>query len=333
MNDLKKTPLYDRHAAAGAKIAPFAGFAMPIQYGSILAEHSHTRTQASLFDICHMGEFTVSNPGAADALKRAVTQNLDTLAAGKCRYGFLLNQNGGVIDDLIVYCLEKDRYMLVVNGARVNEDFRALGERLPEEVLLEDISDNTAKIDLQGPASFDVLQSLLPGEWADLKYFNFKWVQFQGVPLMVSRTGYTGELGYEFFLPAYKAGELWDLLLTDERVAPAGLGARDTIRLEMGYPPVRTGSGRGALPGRRRLRRAVDQPRRLRGQGRGRPHPAPARRSASRRPAQRPAWRHGPGRRPGGRRGDQRLLLPQSGPRRCPGLCGRRRGRRRGVRG
>lgn len=236
MNDLKKTPLYDRHAAAGAKIAPFAGFAMPIQYGSILAEHSHTRTQASLFDICHMGEFTVSNPGAADALKRAVTQNLDTLAAGKCRYGFLLNQNGGVIDDLIVYCLEKDRYMLVVNGARVNEDFRALGERLPEEVLLEDISDNTAKIDLQGPASFDVLQSLLPGEWADLKYFNFKWVQFQGVPLMVSRTGYTGELGYEFFLPAYKAGELWDLLLTDERVAPAGLGARDTIRLEMGYP-------------------------------------------------------------------------------------------------
>ncbi len=236
MNDLFTTPLTEWHRKNGAKMVPFAGWEMPVQYASIIAEHNHTRTEASIFDICHMGEFTVSGPGAGEALGKIVTQNLATLGVGKCRYGFLTNERGGVLDDQIVYCLEKDRYMVVVNASRIDSDAAWISNRLPGDVLFEDISGNTAKIDLQGPKAFEVLSNILPGDWKELKYFNFVWTTFEGVPLMVSRTGYTGELGYEFFLPAYKAVALWELCLTDARVKPAGLGARDTIRLEMGYP-------------------------------------------------------------------------------------------------
>jgi len=230
------TPLTEWHRQNGAKMVPFAGWEMPVQYASIIAEHNHTRAAASLFDICHMGEFMVSGPGAAEALGKIVTQNLATLGIGKCRYGFLTNEHGGVLDDQIIYCLEKDRYMVVVNASRIETDAAWITSHLPEDIVFENISDNTAKIDLQGPQAFDVLQDILEGDWTALKYFNFIWINFQGVPLMVSRTGYTGELGYEFFLPASKAQALWELCLSDERVKPAGLGARDTIRLEMGYP-------------------------------------------------------------------------------------------------
>jgi len=236
MTALLTTPLTEWHRKNAAKMVPFAGWEMPVQYASIIAEHNHTRTEASVFDICHMGEFTVSGPGAGEALGKIVTQNLATLGVGKCRYGFLTNDEGGVLDDQIIYCLEKDRYMVVVNASRIESDGAWISSRLPEGVLFEDISANTAKIDLQGPKAFEVIQSALEGDWKELKYFNFVWTTFQGVPLMVSRTGYTGELGYEFFLPAYKAEALWELLLKNDLVKPAGLGARDTIRLEMGYP-------------------------------------------------------------------------------------------------
>ncbi|NMC49935.1 MAG: glycine cleavage system aminomethyltransferase GcvT [Desulfovibrio sp.] len=236
MDNLTSTPLTEHHKGLGAKIVPFAGFAMPVQYTSILAEHAHTRTQAAIFDICHMGEFTLQGSGAAQALNRCVSQDVETLGVGKCRYGFLVNDAGGVIDDLIVYRLEDERFMIVVNASRIATDFARLTALLPAGLLFEDISAQTAKIDLQGPKSFEVLLALLPGRWSDLKYFNFTWTTFESLPIMVSRTGYTGELGYEFFLPAYKAVALWDRLLSDPRVKPAGLGARDTLRLEMGYP-------------------------------------------------------------------------------------------------
>lgn len=236
MENLSTTPLTEHHKSLGAKIVPFAGFAMPVQYTSILAEHAHTRSRAAIFDICHMGEFTLQGPGAAKALSACVTQDVESLGVGKCRYGFLLNDAGGVIDDLIVYRLEDERFMLVVNASRIAPDFARLRSLLPQDILLEDISAQTAKIDLQGPDAFDVLSRLVPGDWATLKYFNFTWTTFENLPLMVSRTGYTGELGYEFFLPAYKAVALWEKLLADETVQPAGLGARDTLRLEMGYP-------------------------------------------------------------------------------------------------
>ncbi|TVM15669.1 glycine cleavage system aminomethyltransferase GcvT [Oceanidesulfovibrio indonesiensis] len=246
MTDLKKTPLYDWHAARKAKIAPFAGWEMPIQYTSIIAEHEQTRTRAGLFDICHMGEFLVSGRDASAALSRVVTQNLATLAPGRCRYGFVLNERGGVLDDCIVYCLDETQYMIVCNGSRVDVIGAWLQDKLPTDgasraepdgaVDVADISDGTAKIDLQGPLSLDVLQDALGMQFTDLKYFGFKQVEFENEPLLVSRTGYTGELGFELYIAPEKALPLWEKLEDDVRVEPCGLGARDTLRLEVGLP-------------------------------------------------------------------------------------------------
>ncbi len=236
MEQLIQTPLSDWNRSHGAKMVPFAGFDMPVQYTSILAEHEQTRKKAAVFDICHMGEFYLSGQGAAKGLSTAITHDLETLAPGKCRYGFLLNAAGGVVDDLIVYCLAEDNYMLVVNGSRIAVDFETIQSRLPAGLSFVDASPETAKIDLQGPLAFDVLKDRVPGDFSSLKYFNFAFTEFAGARLMVSRTGYTGELGYELFLPAGQAVALWEALVADPRVAPAGLGARDTLRLEMGYP-------------------------------------------------------------------------------------------------
>ncbi|MBI4804012.1 MAG: glycine cleavage system aminomethyltransferase GcvT [Desulfovibrio sp.] len=236
MDKLLVTPLNAWHKAHGAKMVPFAGWEMPVQYSGIIAEHQHCRSKACIFDICHMGEFSLKGAGAKDVLARAVTQNLETLAPGKCRYGFLLNPEAGVLDDLIVYRIADDEFMLVVNGACIESDFATIKSRLPDSLSFQDISEKTAKIDLQGPKSFEVLTRLLPGEWAKLGYFSFTKTGFEGADLIVSRTGYTGELGYEFYLPASKAQALWEKLAADPEVIPAGLGARDTLRLEMGYP-------------------------------------------------------------------------------------------------
>lgn len=231
-----QTPLSQHHRDRGAKMASFAGWDMPIQYEGILTEHEHTRRAASVFDICHMGELLVHGAGAAKALANAVTHPLETLAPGKCRYGFLLNAAGGVLDDLIVYRFSTESFMLVVNSACVNTDVAVLRERLPAGVVLEDISASTAKIDLQGPQSLDVLEAFQGADFRDLGYFSFCETTFQGERLLISRTGYTGELGYELYLPWGRALSLWEVLLADTRVKPAGLGARDTLRLEAGLP-------------------------------------------------------------------------------------------------
>lgn len=233
-----ETPLASWHRAHGAKMAPFAGWDMPIQYpGGIITEHLHTREKAGLFDICHMGEFILDGKGAAEALSRAVTHNIATLKPGRCRYGFLLTEEGGIIDDLIVYRLREDRFMLVVNAACRAQDMAALKERVGTSLVVEDISDATGKLDLQGPQTFEVLETVLPGPWRRLPYFGFtEDAGFDGAPLFVSRTGYTGELGVEIYCPADKVLKLWELLLADERVKPVGLGARDTLRLEVGLP-------------------------------------------------------------------------------------------------
>jgi aminomethyltransferase len=209
---------------------------MPIQYEGIVAEHRHTRTAAAVFDICHMGEFLVYGSGARRQLELAVSHRLDNLAPGQCRYGFLLNPQGGVLDDLIVYCLGTDSYMLVVNAACAAGDFATLGSRLSAPVVIEDVSGKTGKIDLQGPLSLDVLEKLLGTDFRDLGYFSFRTAAFAGEKLLVSRTGYTGELGYELYLSWAGTPDLWDALIADARVKAAGLGARDTLRLEVGLP-------------------------------------------------------------------------------------------------
>lgn len=233
----KRTPLHDWHADHQARMVPFAGWDMPVQYSAgILAEHEHTRTRASLFDICHMGEVLISGMDAAAALALVATHNLETLQPGKSRYGFLLNNQGGILDDLIIYRLEAESFMAVVNASRIDADVQWLQQHLPSSVKVEDISGQTAKIDVQGPLSCDVLSRVLPENWRNLGYFSFRHCVFQGQHVLVSRTGYTGELGYEIYLPNPLAPPFWESCLVDGVAKPAGLGARDTLRLEIGYP-------------------------------------------------------------------------------------------------
>lgn len=237
MPPLHPTPLTAWHKAHGAAMTSFAGWEMPLHYTTgIHKEHLYTRASAGLFDFSHMGEFLVCGAGAKEALATIVTVNIDTLKPGRCRYGFMLNETGGVKDDLIVYHLEEDRFMLVVNAHTVKDDLAVLQEAMPPSVSFEDISGQTAKIDLQGPLSFTVLNEVLPGMWKRLPYFGFTEIAFEDSPLLVSRTGYTGELGVEMYVPWDKARALWERVIADERVTPVGLGARDTLRLEAGLP-------------------------------------------------------------------------------------------------
>ncbi len=234
MQDLRNTPLVDEHLRLEALMAPFGGWNMPIQYEGILAEHRWCREKAALFDICHMGEFLFKGDFVAGGLENVFTFSVTSIPVGRSRYGFLLNDTGGVIDDLIVFRLAEDEAMIVVNAATIAKDFAAIRERLTGGEF-RDVSTETAKLDLQGPLSRDVLVKALGFEVGTLPYFRFIRTEVLGVPAIVSRTGYTGELGYEIFLPSGKVQELWDLLLADERVKPAGLGARDVLRLEVGY--------------------------------------------------------------------------------------------------
>ncbi|MHB8120617.1 MAG: glycine cleavage system aminomethyltransferase GcvT [Desulfuromonadaceae bacterium] len=231
---LQATPIGGRHRALNALMAPFGGWDMPIQYEGIIAEHSWCRNNAALFDICHMGEFLFQGDFAASGLEDVFTFSVQTIPVGRSRYGFLLNGSGGIIDDLIVFRLAEDQVMIVVNAATAPNDFAVITERLHGGVFT-DITAATGKLDLQGPLSRYVMVELFGEEVATIPYFKFMTVNILGVPAIVSRTGYTGELGYEIFLPAEKVCELWDLFLTDERVRPAGLGARDVLRLEVGY--------------------------------------------------------------------------------------------------
>jgi aminomethyltransferase len=209
---------------------------MPIQYEGIIVEHNHTRQNAGIFDICHMGEFSLRGPGAKDTLGALVTQDLETLAPGKCRYGFLLNEKAGVLDDLIIYCLAPDDYMLVVNGACEASDFAWIKGHLAAGPQFTNISDQTGKIDLQGPKSYEVLKDIMGADFVSPGYFNFIRGTWRGTPIIVSRTGYTGELGYELYQDAKDAPAMWEALAAHPLVKPVGLGARDTLRLEMGYP-------------------------------------------------------------------------------------------------
>jgi aminomethyltransferase len=234
--NLLTTPLTEWHRTSGGKLVPFAGWEMPVQYSGILSEHAHTRSKASLFDICHMGEFYLSGPHAVEALGNIVTHNLKTLAPGQCRYGFILNQLGGILDDLIVYRLKDDAFMIVVNGACITSDFEWFSAHLPEGLKFENRSHTTGKIDLQGPLSLEVLSSIIPGPWKDLGYFRFTETRLDNTSILISRTGYTGELGYELYMDADKTLDVWQRFIEHPDVEPAGLGARDTLRLEIGLP-------------------------------------------------------------------------------------------------
>jgi aminomethyltransferase len=235
--DLKLTPLIKEHNKLKAKMNAFAGWLMPIQYRGIIEEHHWTRHFCSVFDTFHMGEFIIYGDHKKNDLDKIITVDLNKMEEGRCSYGFMLNERGGIIDDLIVYKLAHDKWMLVVNAGALFKDKAHLRKHL--RIEMADISEDIAKVDVQGPLSRDVFKELIglrADKFLKLRYYRFDYFYFLGESVLISRTGYTGELGYEIYIKKQKVKELWNLLLTDKRVRPAGLGARDTLRLEMGYP-------------------------------------------------------------------------------------------------
>jgi aminomethyltransferase len=235
MEQLKETPLVGRHIELGALMAPFGGWNMPIQYEGIIAEHRWCREKATIFDICHMGEFLYCGDLVSGGLENVFTFSVASIPVGRSKYGFLLNDRGGIIDDLIVFRIAEDEAMIVVNAATAANDYTVIASRLQNPRFLTDISGATGKLDIQGPLARKVLSALFGDAIATLPFFRFTSMEVFGSPAIVSRTGYTGELGYEVFLPAEKVTELWNAVTSDPDVKPAGLGARDLLRLEVGY--------------------------------------------------------------------------------------------------
>ena len=216
-------------------MAPFAGWLMPIQYSGILAESRWCRESAALFDICHMGVFTFKGDFEKAGLERIFSFNLGTIPVGRCRYGFLLNDAGGIIDDLIVLRLSGDELMIVVNAGTTEKDFQAIHSGLMGNALFGGISAATGKLGIQGPLSRNVLEKVCGVNASQLPFFGLGKFEIFDTAAVVSRTGYTGELGFEIYGENDMIVECWRRLLADERVKPAGLGARDVLRLEMGY--------------------------------------------------------------------------------------------------
>jgi aminomethyltransferase len=232
---LKRTPLFDQHMALKAKMAPFGGWEMPIQYAGIIAEVRHTRNAVTIFDTCHMGEFLVKGDCLKSGLDRLLTQKLKSMPIGSCRYGFMLNNNGGIIDDLIAYRLQDDEWMMVVNAGKIPDEAAHVKANLSEESSFEDLSDSLGKIDVQGPGSLEVMGRLFGADVGKLAFYRFDMFQILGESMIVSRTGYTGEVGFEIYCPSALITDLWKMLMEEKDVKPAGLGSRDILRLEMGY--------------------------------------------------------------------------------------------------
>lgn len=233
MEELLKTPLYNRQQELKTKNVSFCGWDMPIQFDGIIAEHGHCRNDVALFDTSHMGEFFFKGNINSSGINEATSVNIDALAIGKCKYGFLLNEQGGVIDDLIIYRLSEDELMIVVNAATRENDLKTLKSRITEGTLV-DKSMEYAKLDVQGPKSKEILEKYFDVDLDSLGFFSFVETKVFGQDCLLSRTGYTGELGFELYVDADTSVKLWDALIADG-AKPAGLGARDILRLEMGY--------------------------------------------------------------------------------------------------
>ena len=233
----KKTPLYDIHEELGAKIVPFAGYLMPVMYDSINAEHLRVRRAVGMFDISHMGEFEVSGPKAKEFVQRIVTNDVNRLRENQVMYTCMCLENGGIVDDLLVYNL-KDKILLVVNAANIAKDFAHIKKYLLSGAELTDISDQTALIAIQGPKADAVLTELTSYPVADLEYYHAGYADVLGKNILLSKTGYTGENGYELYIPNSEAVKIWQTaypVVKSLGGSPIGLGARDSLRLEMKY--------------------------------------------------------------------------------------------------
>ena len=232
---MRRTPLFEKHEALGAKMVPFAGYEMPIQYEGIVAEHRAVRNNAGLFDLSHMGEFFFKGRGAGTTIDRLVSSDIAGLAVGQARYGLLTNERGTIVDDVIVYRISDGEYMMVVNAANIAKDRVHVLAHLNEDVALDDRSYSTALVAIQGPRAAEILASETDADVRSLPSFGVTHGRVAGVRATLARTGYTGEDGFEVFVTNADAPKVWDALLAAGRgngIKPIGLGARDTLRLE-----------------------------------------------------------------------------------------------------
>jgi aminomethyltransferase len=242
----KKTPLYQTHVDAGGKIVEFGGYLMPVQYPSgVIAEHMAVRRQAGLFDVSHMAELSLEGPAAVENIQKLVTSDISKMEDGQVKYAMLCNEQGGIVDDLVIYRRAADRYLLVVNAGNHDKDAAWVSGHISGDVQYQDISDQIGQLALQGPASKEILPKICAESDIPQKYYHFTdnvTLHLNGgrdITAIVSQTGYTGEFGYEIYCDAADVTALWDTLLAvgkDEGLIPCGLGARDTLRLEAAMP-------------------------------------------------------------------------------------------------
>mgnify|MGYP002654761842 CR=1 FL=1 len=236
---MKNTALTDKHIALGAKMVPFAGYNMPVQYEGINVEHATVRNAVGVFDVSHMGEFILKGENALDLIQRVTSNDASKLYDGKVQYSCFPNENGGIVDDLLVYRMDEKSYMLVVNASNIEKDWNWIQKFNTANVEMHNISDQTSLLAIQGPKAADALQSLTDMDLASMEYYTFKKGVFAGVEnVLVSATGYTGAGGFEIYFENQYANQIWDAIFeagAPYGIKPIGLGARDTLRLEMGF--------------------------------------------------------------------------------------------------
>lgn len=236
---MNKTALHDTHVALGAKMVPYAGYEMPVQYAGVIEEHQAVREKLGVFDVSHMGEFYVRGPKALELIQRISSNDAAKLTPGKIQYAYLPNEQGGIVDDLLVYCLSEEEYLLVVNASNMEKDWRWIQKHNTMGAELENASDQISLLAVQGPKATEVLQSLTDVDLSEVKFYNFVIDKLAGInDVLISATGYTGSGGFELYVPNKHAKTLWDAVMKAGEsfgIKPAGLAARDTLRLEMGF--------------------------------------------------------------------------------------------------
>lgn len=236
---MKNTALTEKHIALGAKMVPFAGYNMPVTYEGINAEHATVRNGVGVFDVSHMGEFILKGENALDLIQRVTSNDASKLYNGKVQYSCLPNQDGGIVDDLLVYKIDDKTYMLVVNASNIEKDWNWIQQFNTEGVEMHNISDQTSLLAIQGPKAADALQSLTDVDLASMEYYTFVKGTFAGIDnVVISATGYTGAGGFEIYFENQYADQIWDAIFeagAPYNIQPIGLGARDTLRLEMGF--------------------------------------------------------------------------------------------------
>jgi aminomethyltransferase len=236
---MKRTPLYSAHRRAGAKMVEFAGWEMPVQYEGVIAEHNAVRTKAGLFDVSHMGEVTVEGENAVEFCQAMSANDVGRIQVGQAQYNLLLNERGGVVDDVIFYRLEPNRFLICVNASNSDKDFEWLKDHAGAGVKVANVSDRYAQLAVQGPLAERILQRLTDTKLDQIGSFHFALTEIASAHCLIARTGYTGEDGFELYCSPIDAERLWNALLETGSAAglvPAGLGARDTLRLEKAYP-------------------------------------------------------------------------------------------------